>query len=150
MHILRNNKGITLLTLMTYIILTLIVLGMLATLTSNFRQNLDNLDETTVKETEADKLNLQLLKEVKNANNQIDEVRSNSTQVVFFDGINENIYEYVSEEQAIILNSSIKIAAQVEECTFTLEKIDNRQQLTVDVRINGKQRTTEYVLSNSL
>lgn len=41
---LKNDKGITLIMLVIYIIVATIVLGILATLTANFRKNLNNIN----------------------------------------------------------------------------------------------------------
>lgn len=41
---LKNDKGITLIMLVIYIIVATIVLGILATITTNFRKNLNNMN----------------------------------------------------------------------------------------------------------
>ena len=123
MEKMRKNNGITLIILIIYIILTLLILGLLSVLGMNFRNNLSNMNEKTVYDTEFDKLNLQLLKETKTEGNVINESESNSTKIVFSNG---NTYTYDEQEQTVFLNDNIKIAEYIEECTFKInsEEVD--------------------------
>ena len=141
---LNNNKGITLVFLMAYIILALVVVGVLATLSTNFRQNLNELDMATVQEMEFDKLNLQLLTETKNKGNNINEAQSTKTKLVFLNG---NTYTYSAQDQSIYLNDSIKIADNIENCSFSVGDVDSKKKITVTASINGTRRVTEYIIS---
>jgi len=119
MRSFKENKGITLISLVVYIILTIIVLGMLTILTENFRNNINNTNVQTVQDVEFDKLNLQLVKETKDITNRIVEKDSSETKIVFTNG---NIYEYIEEDNTIYLNGDIKIADNIESCIFQIEK----------------------------
>ena len=115
---LKVNRGITLITIVIYIILVLLVIGMLATLTANFRKNVGNLNSEIVTDTEFDKLNMQLLKETKLEDNYIAEVTE--TTVSFSNG---NMYEYIEEDEAVYLtneeeNVNIKVAEKISSLTF--------------------------------
>jgi len=116
---LNSKSGITLVSLIIYIILTIMVLGMLSIMTSNFRSNINNVNIGTAKDVEFDKLNLQLLRETKDANNKIREQESSETKIVFKSG---NTYEYIEEDNAVYLNGNIKVADNIETCKFKIEK----------------------------
>ena len=58
---IKQNRGITLMILIIYMILTTVIIGILATLTVNFRRNINNVNEKTSYETEFDKINLQMM-----------------------------------------------------------------------------------------
>ena len=62
MNKIKENQGITLVVLIIYVILTIIILGILTTLTMHFRSNIDNVNVQTAYDTEFDKLNMQLIK----------------------------------------------------------------------------------------
>jgi len=115
---LSSKRGITLVSLIIYIILTTMVLSMLSIVTSNFRSNINNVNIGTVEDVEFDKLNLQLLRETKNADNKIREQNSSETKVVFKSG---NTYEYIEEDNAVYLNGNIKVADNIESCKFEIE-----------------------------
>jgi len=142
---MRRNKGITLISLIVYIILSIMVLSMLTVLSMNFRDNINNLDESTVKDTEFDKLNLQLLKETKTENNLVDEEQTTSNKLVFTNG---NTYTY--EENNIYLNNNIKIAENIEIFNVQVSNENNKQKIKVSVTTEGKTRTTEYVCMSEL
>ena len=128
---MRKNNGITLITLIIYIILTLLVLGMLSVLGMNFRKNLNNTNEQTIRDIEFDKLNLQLLKETKTEGNVINESESNSTKIVFSNG---NVYTYNEAEQTVYLNENIKIAEHIEACTFEINSIETNDETFNETR----------------
>ena len=121
------------------------VLSMLTVISMNFRDNLNNLDESTVQDTEFDKLNLQLLKETKTENNLVDEAQTTSNKLVFTNG---NTYTY--ENNSIYLNDNIKIAENIEIFSIQISNENNKQKIKVSVTTEGKTRTTEYVTISEL
>lgn len=137
---IKENKGITLIMLTMYLILTLIVLGVLASVTAYFRKNMNNLNEQTVYDTEFDRINLVLLKEMKTLGNKVDEENSTTNKIAF----NENYYIYDSNDKIIYLNGNIKIVENVTSFTYSVQNINNKQKLTVNIGINGTVKTKEY------
>lgn len=146
MNIYKEEKGITLISLTLYIVLSMIVLAMLAMLTIYFRKNLNNVNVQTEHEIEFDKLNVQLLKETKIENNKINTDKATSTKIEFTNG---NIYEYFADEKAIYLNNNIKIAEHMTLCEFEVDSQGDKQILITHVEIGEKGRKTEYVISTS-
>ncbi len=144
---LKSQKGITLVTLAIYMVLAAMVISMLALLTRNFRENLDNVNSQTITDNEFDKINLQLLNETKKTNNQI--ITVTATMVEFKSG---NIYEYNQEEKIIYQKNltediEVKVAEKISNVEFSRMSENNRDILIVTVTIDGKQRTTEYVMA---
>ena len=142
---MRKSKGITLISLIVYIILSIMVLSILTVLSMNFRDNINNLDESTVQDTEFDKLNLQLLKETKTENNLVDEEQTTSNKLAFTNG---NIYTY--ENNSIYLNNNIKIAENIEIFSIQVSNENNKQKIKVSVTTEGKTRTTEYIVLSEI
>jgi len=142
---MKKNRGITLISLIVYIILAIIVISMLTVLSTHFKNNIGDLDISTVHDIEFDKLNLQLLKEVKTENNYIDEEQTTSTKLVFTNG---NTYTY--ESDAIYLNDNIKIAENIEVFSSEFSKENSKQKIKVTVTIDGITRTTEYVILSEI
>ena len=113
---MRNNKGITLLSLIVYIILSMMIIATLTVITSNFKENFDELNVQSVQDIELDKINLQLTKEIKEGNT-IDKNQTSAQTLTFTNG---NVYTYVSEEQAIYQNNNVSIAEHITSCNFVL------------------------------
>lgn len=139
----NNNKGITLISLTLYIIITLIVLCGLGILATNFRKNINNVKMQNSREIEFDKLNLQLLEETKKDGNKVSVSQSNSTKLVFTNG---NTYTFDSEENVIFLNDNITVASNISEAEFSVQEKNMKQILTVNVTVSNKQRSMQYVI----
>ena len=139
---MSNNRGITLVSLIAYIILAIMVIGMLTTISIHFKNNLSAVTDASAKHTEFDKLNLQLLKETKTEDNLIDTSQTTVKKVVFSNG---NTYTYLADDKTVYLNDNIKIAENISSCSFSVTEVNNRQKLTTTVEIDGIKRITEYL-----
>ena len=144
---MKRNKGVTLITLMMYVIITLIVLGILGALNLNFRSNLKNVNSNTAQDVEFDKLNVQLLKETKTENNFIETATATKASITFTNG---NKYTYSDAEEAVFLNDNIKIAENIKSCAFSVENTDTEQVLKVRTLIGDKGQITEYVIKKTV
>ena len=74
---MKREKGITLLSLIVYIIVMLIVIGVMSSITSNFYKNTDAIKGNVEEVVKFNKFNNYFLKEVKRKNNAVDTVSSN-------------------------------------------------------------------------
>lgn len=140
---IKQNRGITLMILIIYMILTTVIIGILATLTVNFRRNINNVNEKTSYETEFDKINLQMIQETKIEKNFIDKTTNTNTNITFANG---NTYSYSAEDKAIYLNN-IKIAENITDIDFNIQQDNGRQKLVVTVKIGDNLRRTEYTIA---
>ena len=142
---LKNNKGITLISLIIYRLVVIIVLSILTVVFSNFDKNKDLAEDKGKYIAELDKMALYFIRDSKNnldANVEVD-------RVVFADGTN---YKYEKEEKSIYRNK-VKIAQNIEYCTFLRQKISsggvNKIMITVDIIPSGyeiNRRITDYIL----
>ena len=141
---MKQNKGITLITLIIYILLAMIALGLINTLVISFRKNLNNVNSKTAQEVEFDKLNVQLLKETKTEENFIDTGTATSTSITFENG---NVYTFNETDKAVYLNDKIKIAGNISTCAFVIEDTDTEQILKLKTVLGDKTQITEYVMN---
>ena len=144
MNKIKENQGITLVVLIIYVILTIIILGILTTLTMHFRSNIDKVNVQTAYDTEFDKLNMQLIKETKIEKNFIDMGTATDVSITFKNG---NTYTYDPSSRAIYLNNNIKIAEYLTDVEFYVKEEENRQKLTVILNVIDSPRKIEYVIA---
>lgn len=138
---MENNKGITLVSLIGYVILSMLVISILTVITANFRKNFNELDVQAVQDIEFDKINMQISKEIREGKElDIDNVMAN--EIAFIEG---NKYTYVSNEKALYMNDKVVIAEHLTNCSFSIE---NNEILRVMAQIEGKNRVMEYALVN--
>lgn len=147
---MKSQKGITLTSLVIYVTIVLIVIGMLAVITANFQANIKEIYAEGTNNVEIDKFNLYFLKEVKKLGNAIDENKFSSNEVLFVTG---NKYTFSSSEKCIFLNDTIKVAENIEKCIFSYnsdKKENENTVITVTIKaINGEEKTQEYVLNSN-
>lgn len=142
---MKNNKGITLTSLVIYITLIFVIIGIVMRITTHFRNSMVDVADTTF-QTEFNKINMYLLEESKKTNNEIIEI-IDGTQISFTNG---NKYTYNSTDKNIYLNNTIKICENVESCLFEEKIAQNGKRVIVfTIEIEDTIKTTEYVISYS-
>lgn len=141
---MKNNRGITLTSIIVYIAIVIVVEAAVIRITTYFKNNMNDVADVSF-ETEFQKINLYLLEESKIVGNEIEEVEG--TKIIFSNG---NKYEYKTSEKSIYLNDVIKICENVESCAFNQKIADNGKSVIVmTVQINETTRTVEYVIANT-
>lgn len=155
---MKSQKGITLTSLAMYIVLILIVLAILATVSANMQGNVRNSGKEGTDISEINKFNMYFLKEVKKQGNSIESITSSDIEVeenIPGDSIefsNGKKFLYDSSNYSIELieqNKTIKLAKNIENCTFT-EKMSNGK-IIIEVKIKPKGlniQTIEFVLNS--
>lgn len=138
---MKNNKGITLTSLVIYIALIFVILAILMRITTYFINNLTDAADVSF-ETEFNKINLYLLDESNQTGNEI--VSCGETQITFSNG---NRYAYNAKDQTINLNGNIKVCENLESCSFEQKIAPNgKSMLELTVTIDGTTKTVEYIM----
>ena len=140
---MKSQKGITLTSLVIYIMLLFVIVGMLATVTASFRSNIKEINKEGTKNTEIDKFNIYFLKEVKKQGNEIDKISDN--EILFTMG---NKYTF-KDDNSIYLNDNIKIAENIEKCSFSNKLVNGKTVVVVTIKArDSEEKEIEYVLNN--
>lgn len=143
---MKNNKGITLTSLIIYIAVIFVVIAALMRITTYFSSNMQDAANVSF-ETEFNKLNLYLLDEAKTVGNGIDGISEDGTQITFTNG---NTYSYNAEDKVVYLNGTIKICENIENCVFEKQVADNgKNLLNLTIKINSIEKTANYVIINN-
>lgn len=143
---MKNNKGITLVSLVIYIAVVMVVAAAVIRITTYFKNSMTDVADVSF-ETEFQKINLYLLDESKIVGNGIDEIIG-GTKIIFTNG---NRYQYNESEKTIYLNDTIKVCENVESCTFSERTAENGKSVIVlTIRIREISKTVEYVIANQM
>jgi len=105
---MKSEKGITLTSLVIYMVIFTIIIGIITTMSSNFLENLEKLKGSPKYVSEFNKFSMFFIKDVKNNQN----ATVTDTKVEFEDGTK---YEY--KDNCIYRNEEI-IAKSVKQCKF--------------------------------
>lgn len=141
---MKSEKGVTLVSLIVYVIAMLITVTIVTIVTSYFYQNIDIEPERYTYFSEFTKVETYFAEEINREENRILEVNNNSNQkyVAFASG---NQYTYISQNNAIYKNN-VKIASDISECEFTETVKNGKEAIKVKVKIQDKEKELEYVL----
>lgn len=138
---MKNNHGVTITSLIVYVIAMLIVIGIIANLTSFFYTNVFNLENESTNISEISKFNMYFLEEVKNANNSIVQISEN--KITFISG-----NTFTLQDNAIYLNN-IRICENVKNLNFAKEQINNKNVISVLITVGKNMeytKTTKFVM----
>ena len=149
---MQTQNGATLISVTIYIIVMLIIVTIIAVLTSYFYKNVDINSASEDLNQQYTKFNSYFVQETNKKGNQILKIgeTDNSTEngiqryIVFSSG---NQYTYIPENQGIYMNQ-VKIAENITDCIFTNNYENGKKQITVTIKGNNFERTTTYTLAN--
>ena len=147
---MKSEKGITMVSLIIYVIAMLITITIITIVTSYFYKNVDIDSDRYTYFSEFTKFESFISEEVNKTNNEILDIGEitidNKTQyyIAFSSG---NQYTYIPENQAIYQNN-IKIASGVEQCSFKEKFVSGKQAVEILIKIQDRTRTVQYVLKN--
>lgn len=130
---MKSQKGITLISVTIYVIGMTVIIGLLATMTTYFYKNTDDVRNITPI-AEYTVFNSFFAEEVNIPDMEILECTEN--YIIFSNGVQ---YTYISENQGIY-KDKVKICRNIEKCVFE-QGISKTGKQTVKVTIKAKNDT---------
>lgn len=146
---MKKENGITLISLIIYIISLTLILSLLAVISQNFYKNSNLITEKGKYISEYNKFNMFFIEDCKN-NSDIYSISSDKYSLVFQDG---TTYTYKPEDSGIYRNK-VKISKTIMLCNFEKEVITDENSFdknTIKVNVilgeeSSFSTTTNYVL----
>lgn len=131
---MKDNKGITLTSLIIYVIGMVIIISIISSISIFFYKNvnLKNQEGTT----EYTKFSNVFSQEVNIENNMVMGTKTyneNGKKVCYIIFLSGNQYTYKEENKAIYKND-VKICDNIEDCEFSYLFIDSKYKITVDFK----------------
>jgi len=142
---MKNNKGITLTSLVIYIALMFVVLAILIRIMTYYTGNLSDMADVTW-DAQIEKINIYFLDEAQKLGNKATIPNDNDNEISFSSG---NRYTFIEEERTLYLNDSIKICDNLYYCEFDIETAANGKTVVIVnvTRVEGElAKTIRYVL----
>lgn len=141
---MKNNKGITLTSLIIYVLVLLIVVTIVANITSFFYSNIINAKENSQNIATITKFNMYFTKDVKKMGNRVVTTGDDGSYIKFTSG---NTYTF--QNNAIYFNN-IKICDNVTNAQFDISLINDDTIVSVLMSVGenfGVTKTTRFVMS---
>lgn len=140
---MRKQNGITLTSLLIYIIIMIMVIGVMTRVSLMFYNNTENLNENTKDIIEFNNFNNYFVKEVKTANNKVDSIADDGTYILFDTG------NSFSLKNNTIFYNDLEIAKNVKNIEFKYYKNNENNEeikdvITVNAEFNNYSKQINY------
>lgn len=142
---MKKEKGITMISLVVYVAVMTVIIGVMSSIITNFYKNTDTVQGNVQEIVEFSKFNNYFLKEVKTNNNKVDHISSDNTYILFTSGNSFSI------SNGAIYYNNIKICDEVQSMQISLGKNGNGLDKTiVNVTLNFESfnKSISYKIEN--
>ena len=142
---MKKSNGITLVSLVIYVVVMTIVLGVMSSIITNFYKNTDTVQGNVQEIVEFSKFNTYFLKEVKTNNNKVDYVSNDNSYILFTSG---NSFSISGNE---IFYNNIKICNGVQSMQISLGRNGNgidKSIVNVTLNLESFNKSISYKLEN--
>lgn len=143
---MKNNKGITLISLAMYVVAFAIIAGIVGTITSFFYTNVTELRDSTNSLGEFEKFNATFLEEVKKKDIKVVGIENGGRKITFTSG---TVISFEQTNEGIYTNN-VKICEGVNECIFSIKEDSVKPTIRVYLEIGTDfAKTLEYVVNSN-
>lgn len=156
---MKNEQGITLITLIVYVILMTFIVAGASSITASFYSNINEFDKASEEAVSYSKFNMYFITDIKRQNAKITQ-SSNNYVVISYEDIVEvdngsgivvqekktgNV-EY-SVQNNILYRNKVKICENVKDVLIIADNTNNT--IKIDMTIGSYKKTTTYKLENA-
>ncbi len=155
---MKKEQGITLITLIIYILLMTFILAGISSITASFYSNMNEFDKESESAVDYSKFNMYFLSDIKRKNAEIEssgkgyvvisyeeEGDSISSGDITVDGAETKSVEYSHQNNSLYRNK-VKICDNVKDVIMTVDTEENT--IRIEMLIGEYQRSTVYKLEN--
>ena len=137
----QRERGVTLVALIVYVILSFITIALLYKLTSTVNANFVKINSNSISSEDFNKFNVNFVSDVKkNDNANITSDSSGNVKILF--NVTNTSYLYVSNEKAIYRNK-VKIAKNISYFTAEVTTINNKKVVKVRIAAGTSEKADE-------
>lgn len=141
---MKSNKGVTLTSLIIYVIGMTIMVSIIATLTSFFYKNID-IGDINSNTTQYTKFTSILSEEVNKKNNSVIDCQSLTNGVSYIVFSSGNQYTFNQKSKSVYRNN-VKICDNIDTCDFSYTYIDSKYK----IKVSFKTANIDMTESNSI
>lgn len=136
---IKSQKGVTLVSVIIYIIGMVIMATVIGTITIYFYNNLTKTSDVSKASIEYSKFNTFFLNDVKEQNNRL--VRVDDNKLIQFSNGASYLYE-----NNTVYRGDVRICGNVSDFTIAPNTQDEKQVIEILMEIEGRVYTTSYVV----
>lgn len=146
---MKSEKGITLISIIIYVLGMVLIVSLMATMTSYFYKNVNLNREETNYDREYTKINSFFTEESNVKGNRVLEINNDSTSeqqwIAFSSG---NQYTFISDNQSVYKNN-VKIASNIKSFSVNTTQSNGKQGFYIDIKYaNDRPYRNSYYFNN--
>lgn len=138
---MKREKGITMLSLIIYVLLMIFIVASVSNITSSFYSNLNQFDNESESVVAFSKFNMYFLNDIKKDDIEIEEINSNYIVL----SLNDEKIEYSVQNNSLYRNR-VKICNNVQNASITAS---NDNTINIYLKIGDYEKTTTYVIETT-
>ena len=137
---MKSEKGVTIISLIIYVIVLSIVIGMVAIISGAFMDSVDDAEMYTDPIEQYTTFNSYFSEEVNHPGLEV--VQCEDDYILFSNGVQ---YSFISENRGIY-KDKVKICRNIDNCNFSQLIENGKTVIIVEFSVEGQTRTTKYTL----
>lgn len=140
---MKQEKGVTLISVTIYVLVVLVVVSIISVITSFYYSNIVYVGDSGKNTADYTKFNTYFLQETQKKGNRVQEIAEDGSYIIFSSG---NKYTY---QDNCIYQNHIRICENVTNAAFKFERYYDKNIVSVFLVIGDNaeySKTTEYVL----
>ena len=138
----RNTKGITLVSLVIYVVIMLMLIAIIAVFKNNIDENIDSMGEYTSLVPKINKVHMYMLDEVNLKDNKVLKRNSSGSYIEFSSG---NSYMF---SDGSLYKNSVKVLSDIIDGSFQVETENNNEVLYVNLSLGNElqDKQLKYIM----
>lgn len=137
---MKSEKGVTIISLIIYVIVLSIVIGMVAIISGAFMDSVDDAEMYTDPIEQYTTFNSYFSEEVNHPGLEVSQCEDD--YILFSNGVQ---YSFISENRGIY-KDKVKICRNIDNCNFSQLIENGKTVIIVEFSVEGQPRTTKYTL----
>lgn len=142
---MKEEKGITLISLIMYVIIMTFVIAGVSLITSSFYNNIRQFDNESDSVVSYSKFNMFFLNDIKRNGVEIDDYQNNYIILTYKKDSKDVSVQYSAQNDSLY-RDRVKICDNVQDAKFTFDTSNNT--IKVYLKIGNYEKTTTYVIEN--
>lgn len=142
---MKSEKGVTIISLILYVILLTFVVAGMSAITSSFYSNVHEIEGDSKGAVAFSKINMIVLNDVKAEGVELN-IDETSQYKISLDIGGETVIYRVQNDA--LYRNDVKICDKIKSATFIGEKTEYQSKITFDLTIDNYKKRTTYVLES--
>ena len=139
---MKEERGITLTSIIIYIVALLIVIGIVSSITSYFYRNINLEDKDEITNSQFTKFNSYFTSDINQEGIKIVEAGDNEN-VNYITFSNKTTYTFSKANKSIYMNE-VKICENIDSCIFSSEENNQKYDITVNFKSGDFEKQIVY------